>query len=149
MERSSSLPARPESLEAIRNQIEAVSEAIRLDKKKSYRLKLAVDEIAANIINYGYPASGENGEKKEAQTIQVTVRAHSREISVTLEDHAVPFNPLEKDIPGEEELAKPPEERKIGGLGIMLARNNVDDFTYEFRDGKNINTLTIFFEDPD
>lgn len=145
MQKSFSLPAQPESLHLIREEIDQVAEKIHLERKKGYRLKLALDEIATNIINYGYAASEKQGEKPPE--IHITIQINEQYLSVTLTDQAMAFNPLAKELPGEAELSKPPEQRKIGGLGIMLARNSVDDFKYEFRDGKNINTLSIELHD--
>ncbi|MDI6402319.1 ATP-binding protein [Balneolaceae bacterium ANBcel3] len=138
MKKTFSIPAEPDSLEVIRGHIDSVAEDAGLDKKKAYKLKLAVDEIAANIINYGFQATD-----SVKEPIEITMELLEQHLSVTLEDHAIPFNPLEKAIPGEEDLKKEPEDRPIGGLGIMLARSNVDDFSYEFSKGKNINKLTI------
>jgi anti-sigma regulatory factor (Ser/Thr protein kinase) len=49
---------------------------------------------------------------------------------VTLEDWAAPFDPRTRELPGEEELARPLEEREAGGLGILLAIRGVDRFDY-------------------
>ncbi|MCR5439399.1 MAG: ATP-binding protein [Selenomonas sp.] len=43
-------------------------------------------------------------------------------------------NPLKRQDP---DLILRFEERKGGGLGIFLARNNVDSMQYEYRDGCN------------
>ncbi|MBR6478049.1 MAG: ATP-binding protein, partial [Lachnospiraceae bacterium] len=33
------------------------------------------------------------------------------------------------------------QDRQIGGLGIFMVKKNVDDISYEYRDGKNILTM--------
>ena len=43
-------------------------------------------------------------------------------------------------------LEAPLEERDVGGLGIFLARKNVDEFRYTYTDGRNRNTFVIQLE---
>jgi len=47
-----------DSLEPIREFLTEKCEAIAIGKKKTYGLCLAIDEIATNIIRYGYPKAG-------------------------------------------------------------------------------------------
>ncbi len=128
----------PGSLEPIRDFIAAFATANDIDKKKIFKLSLAVDEIATNIMNYGYPLVGiDHG------TIQVSIGYQDKQLKVVLEDHAVPFNPIEKSMPTPEDLMKPVEDRPIGGLGIFLARQSVDLFDYEYKEGKNRNIFVV------
>ena len=128
----------PGSLEPIREFIATFATANDIDKKKIFKLILAVDEIATNIMNYGYPLAGiDDG------TIQVSIGYQERQLRVVLEDYAIPFNPIEKSMPTPEDLIKPVEDRPIGGLGIFLARQSVDLFDYEYRDGRNRNILVV------
>lgn len=127
-----------DSLEVIREFLADSGKSVGLDKSKTYKLCLAVDEITTNIINYGYLKSGiANG------IIDIIVSSDNNVLTVILEDTATPFNPLENKIPGEEELALPLEERPIGGLGIMLAKENVDEFRYNYKNGKNRNIFCV------
>lgn len=57
---------------------------------------------------------------------------------IKLIDNGKKYNPLEKSDP---DITKSAEEREIGGLGILLAKKNVDVIKYEYSDGKNIVTL--------
>lgn len=127
-----------DSLEPIREFLTDSANKLGLDKSRTYKLCLAVDEIATNIINYGYLKSGITD-----GMIDVMMASGKEMLTVILEDTAIPFNPFENKIPGEDELALPLEERPIGGLGIMLAKENVDEFRYEFENGKNRNIFCI------
>ena len=128
----------PESLEPIRSLITSFGSVQGIDKNKIYKLCLAVDEIASNIINYGYPMAGIND-----GTIKVFIELNDNKLTIVLEDYATPFDPLRKLLPTPEDLAKPMEEKPIGGLGILIARQSVDAFNYEFTDGKNRNTFVV------
>jgi serine/threonine-protein kinase RsbW len=137
---SKTFAASLDSLQLIRDFLNGISASIGLDKKKAYNLSLAIDEIATNIINYGYPLAGKNDGVIE---IIVVVEQHS--LQVTLIDSAIPFDPFQKASPTEEDLAKPLEERPIGGLGVMLAKQSVDEFNYEYSDHKNKNIFIVRF----
>jgi serine/threonine-protein kinase RsbW len=127
-----------DSLSPIREYLVQVGKSVGLDKSRIYKLCLAVDEIATNIINYGYAPSEISKGK-----IDLAVYSENDQMNVILEDSAIPFNPLEHIIPAVEDLTKPFEERPIGGLGIMLARENVDEFKYTYQNGKNRNIFCI------
>ncbi|MEQ8963773.1 MAG: ATP-binding protein, partial [Coleofasciculus sp. C2-GNP5-27] len=51
-----------DSLGAIAQYVLQAAQAANLDKKASYNLRLAVDEIATNIIIHGYEDVGLEGE---------------------------------------------------------------------------------------
>jgi len=131
-------PATLDSLEPIRDFVSEKCGGMGFSKKKTYGLCLAIDEIATNIINYGYPKSGiYNGE------VVVTVNCSEKSLKVVLADKAIAFNPLEHLVPSKEDMNKPLEERPIGGLGILLAQQSVDEFTYEYKNGSNHNKFLI------
>jgi len=127
-----------DSLGPIREFLTDSAKLAGLDKSKTYKLCLAVDEIATNIINYGYLRSGvENG------IIDITIQIADYQLIAKLEDTATPFNPFDRKMPNDEELSRPLEERQIGGLGIMLAKENVDEFNYKYQNGKNHNIFIM------
>ncbi len=59
-------------------------------------------------------------------------------VTITFLDHGVPFDPLAKADP---DLSLDAEERQIGGLGIFLTRQIMDDVAYAYKNGQNILTL--------
>ncbi|MFJ4780174.1 ATP-binding protein [Streptomyces sp. NPDC088762] len=110
-----------------------------LDKGATYRIRLAVDELATNIVMHGYRGGGG----------RITVRGRSGPggVQITLVDSAPPFDPVEGRLPPARGVA--PQDRRIGGLGIHLALTSVDEFSYVHRDGRNISTLTVKAEGTD
>jgi serine/threonine-protein kinase RsbW len=93
--------------------------------------QLAVEEAITNVINHGY--------KKTGGKIEVSSRISPERIEVQIMDTAPRFNPL--SVP-EPELDSAIEDRNIGGLGIFLIRQVMDEVSYRFEDGKNILSLT-------
>ncbi|MFE3995372.1 ATP-binding protein [Streptomyces goshikiensis] len=116
-----------------------LAEGAALDKGAAYRIRLAVDELATNIVMHGY--RGGDG--------RITVRGRSGPggVRITIEDTAPAFDPVEGRLPPVPGL--PPERRRVGGLGIHLALTSVDEFSYTRRDGRNISTLTVKAEGTD
>ena len=57
---------------------------------------------------------------------------------LTFIDEGKPYNPLEAKEP---DVELEGELRPIGGLGIFLVRNLMDDMLYEYKDRRNILTL--------
>jgi len=93
--------------------------------------QLAVEEAITNVIVHGYA--------KSPGTIVITCRTTLKGVAeIQIEDTAPPFNPL--TIP-EPDITVAIEERKIGGLGIFLIRQVMDDITYRYENGKNILVL--------
>ena len=93
--------------------------------------QLAVEEVITNIIKHGY--------KKPGGEIIVSSRISPERIEVQIMDTAPRFNPL--SVP-EPELDSTIEDRNIGGLGIFLIRQVMDEVSYRYEDGKNILSLT-------
>ena len=106
-----------------------------LEEKAAYRLRLAVDEIATNIITHGYRENNLDG------VLELSSIISKKSLTITIEDTAAAFNPLQYAPP--DNLDLPITERKIGGLGIYLAIQNTDKFMYERVDGRNRNIFVM------
>ena len=112
--------------------VEAVCEEKELPLPTVMSLNLALEEAVTNVILYAYP-DGTDG----LVDIEATVRDDSLEFVIS--DSGKPFDPTAAP---EADVTLGFEEREIGGLGIYLTKNLMDDVRYEYRDGQNILTLT-------
>jgi serine/threonine-protein kinase RsbW len=93
-------------------------------------VQLATDEAVTNAILHGY--EGKEGE------VHVVAEADDQEVMVVVEDRAPAFDPVSfvsRDV------SQDGDDRPIGGLGLILIRNVMDEVSYEHRDGKNIFTM--------
>ncbi len=124
-----------DSLGAIAQYVMAAAAAAGLDKKTSYNLRLAVDEIATNIITYGYQEAACEG------VLALRTEVDEQSLIISIEDTGIPYDPTQKPAP--EDLDKPLEQRQIGGLGIYLARQGVDKFIYERVGERNRNIFIV------
>ena len=127
------LEALDENLEAaqefVRNQVEPLCN----DTSIQLQLDLVVEEIFVNIAHYAYaPQTG-------SVTITCKVSTEPARLTVSFADSGKPFNPLEKPDP---DVTLSSEERSIGGLGIFLVKKYMTSVNYDYKDGKNIFTLT-------
>lgn len=131
------VPGTLDSLDLIAEYVGNASKAAGLDKKASYKLRLAVDEIATNIIVHGYAETEQSG------SINLQADLNEESLSISLEDTSIAFDPLEKVDQEASTIHQPLEMRPIGGLGIYLAVRGVDKFIHERIGDRNRNTFIV------
>lgn len=100
---------------------------VRAHPSVSYAIRLSCEEIIVNIIRYAYPEQTDG-------YIGIDVTDSGGELRIVIRDGGRPFNPLEKELP-DTSLAL--EDRDIGGLGILLMRQMMDNVSYIHVDGEN------------
>jgi sigma-B regulation protein RsbU (phosphoserine phosphatase) len=83
-------------------------------------------------MQYAYPQG-------TAGDVQVIAKADDHQLTFTLIDAGIPFDPTAMK---EADITLSAEERPIGGLGIHLVREIMDAVSYNRKDDKNILTLT-------
>ncbi len=123
------VPGKLESLSAIAQFVIKAAQLACLNEKTTYKLRLAVDEIATNIIQYGYAEADLTGE------ITCCAEFDDNYLTIVLEDWGLAYNPLKHTQPIS--LQQPLTARTVGGLGIYLALKSVDDLRYERIDKRN------------
>ena len=119
---SSTVAATLDSLGAIAAFVMAAAASAGLEKRASYHLRLAVEEIATNIIVHGYAEAGLQG------VLELFANIDDRTLTIAIEDTGVTFDPRQAAAP---DTALPLEQRPIGGLGVYIAIKSVDEFLYE------------------
>ena len=108
--------------------VQSVTEELQLDKALSKRIKLAVEEVVVNIMDYAYVADTKGQVKVEAM-------ANDKRLRFILTDSGRAFDPTSVS---RADTTLTVEDRPIGGLGILLVRNLMDTINYERIDGQNI-----------
>ncbi len=100
--------------------------------KAQMQICVAVEEIFVNIAQYAYaPGTG-------CTVIRMDVSGEPATATICFADRGVPFDPLTRPDP---DLSLSAEEREVGGLGVYMTRQFVDDISYRYEDGQNILTL--------
>jgi anti-sigma regulatory factor (Ser/Thr protein kinase) len=124
----------------MRDYVATAAAGLPIDKKKLYKLQLAVDEIATNIVLY-------SGLKGEHVIILMAAKVKETSLVIQLKDEGLPFDPRHKLEIEQADVNKTAAERRIGGLGIYLAITGVDKFIYEHVDGCNVNKFEVCFDE--
>ena len=102
------------------------------DQSLSFNMNLALEEALVNVINYAYPHDG-TMHHFTLDVEEITKPQHS--LLFTLTDSGKPFDPT---AAGETDITLSAEERQIGGLGIFLVRQLMDNVSYKYKDKKNV-----------
>jgi len=109
-----------------------------LSKKLIFEMNLALDELFTNIITYGF-----RDDKKH--TIKIHIVAEHNQLKLRIEDDGIPFDPAMVESP---DLACKIEDCRIGGLGIHLIKNLMDEIRYERVNDMNLLYLTKHIAQP-
>lgn len=118
-------------LDNLCQQVERFGKSNGLSSKCIFEANLALDELFTNIITYGF-------DDKKEHIIEITIALKNNTLLFNIEDDGIPFNPTEADAP---DIECTIEDCKIGGLGIYLAKNLMDEVCYQRCNEKNILTL--------
>jgi serine/threonine-protein kinase RsbW len=129
-----------DSLSAVSDFVKQAAAAAGLDPSAAYRLRLSVVELVTNTITHGYLGANRSG------TVELRAEMDDQSLTLTLEDTAVPYDPSQTPPP--QDLARPAQERQVGGLGVFLALQGVDSFRYERVGDRNRSVLVVKRPDP-
>ncbi len=132
------VPATLDSLGQIAAFVLAAADVAGVHGAARYRLRLAVDEIATNIVTHG---SADGSKAGAPETIDLMTEMDDKTLKVIIEDQGKPFDP--RALPQPNDLHAAPEERRVGGLGVFLALGGVDQFFYERTRDKNRNVFVV------
>ena len=118
-------------LKALNQHLIAFGRNIGLSEISISEINLCLDELFTNIVSYAFQDDLEH-------KIKFTMKVDDNILIVSIEDDGEPFNPLEKKAV---ELPADVMSAEIGGLGIHITRELMDNICYERKRGKN--KLTI------
>ncbi len=127
------LPPEPDGLAAAQDRIEAWLVAAGASFRLRYKLRLVLDELAANLAMHGRFAG-------PPPPARVALRLDAEGLALRFEDAATPFDPR---------MAAPPplpslEGEAVGGLGLALVRRMAEIVDYQsLPDGWNRTELRI------
>jgi len=95
-----------------------------------FDLTLAVEEAASNVIKHGYRGRGGK--------LAIRFVTANGDVIIALRDHARPFTPGKIKPPNKN---VPLEERPLGGLGMHLINQLMDEVVYEVLPDGNLLTM--------
>ena len=110
-------------LESVPVAIDFVTEAAKaacLDERTLYQVQLAVDEACANVVHHAY-------EGMEAGDMEISYHLDGHSLSICVRDWGRGFAADEIADPN---VDAPLAERTLGGLGVFLIKQVMDQFEY-------------------
>ena len=111
--------------------VEEIGEELGLSMELQLNLNLVMEEMVSNIIFYAYPEGTE-------ATIGLTAESDGKELTFVLSDQGREFDPTMKD---DVDIDINPAERDLGGMGIFIVKNIMNQVTYQRLEGRNLLTM--------
>ena len=122
---------RVEELERVAHFIDEIGEELSLDMELQMNLNLVMEEMVSNIIFYAYPEGVE-------ATIELLAECDGKELTLILSDQGRAFDPTLKE---NFDMDVNPAERELGGMGIFIVKNIMNQVTYQRLEGRNLLTM--------
>ena len=97
----------------------------------TFQVNLALEELWLNVVNHGHDGG--------FHEVEIELTSEEGAVTIEITDDGKPFDPLQ-DAPNPSVNA-PLDDRPIGGLGVYLVREMMDEMEYKREDGKNRLTL--------
>lgn len=110
-------------------------DALGIPQNLNMPINLALEEAVSNVMLYAYPG------RDDGKVIVEFVRSKTHDgerLLFTITDTGIPFDPTAQK---EADITLSAEERSIGGLGIHLVRQIMDEVVYRREETRNILTL--------
>src|SRR5687768_14519964 len=123
-----SVGAHPGGVEELNAAFAGFAEAHALPAEVRRSVNVALDELLANALSHGRMGL-------DPCSVMVEVELEQDRVTVIMTDDGTPFDPFGVDAP---DTTLSIEERPIGGLGIHLVVQLMDEVGYQRRDGHNV-----------
>ena len=106
-------------------------ESLNMPSALNMSINLALEEAVTNVMLYAYP-------QDKSGKVLIEAEKTDTQITFTISDSGIPFDPTQQPTV---DTSLGVEERSIGGLGIHLVRQIMDQIQYRREENKNILTL--------
>ena len=115
-------------VDQLSRRLQRFAECAGLSRGELNSINLAIEVLFANVVNHGYKDSA-------AHWVEIRVSLESDHVAIRMSDDGIPFNPASRKAPN---VDCPLDRRTVGGLGIHLCRNLMDEIRYERQGPMNI-----------
>jgi len=131
-------------LNRVRDFIFSVGAEYSFTEALTESLNLVLEEAVSNVIFYAYPK--DKNHNIEIECLWQAPPAGKSDmlsgaVSFCIADTGVEFDPTAQ---GDTDVNLPVEDRDIGGLGIFIVKNIMDEVTYHRMEGRNELTLVKY-----
>ena len=111
--------------------VEEICDELGLDMELQMNLNLALEEVVSNVIFYAYPEG-------TIADIELLAESDGKELTFVLSDQGKHFDPTAKEDPDPDVH---PADRELGGMGIYIVKNIMNEVTYQRLEGRNLLTM--------
>lgn len=118
-------------LATLAENIEVLAKKWEFPPALAMNINLVLEEALSNIIFYSYNDTNKH-------EIRISVSLTNNILSIKITDNGIAFNPLAHKPP---DTTLPAVERPVGGLGIFLISQIMDNVNYTRQKNQNILTL--------
>ncbi|MBO4462844.1 MAG: ATP-binding protein [Prevotella sp.] len=126
-----------DDLQHVATFVEEIADELQLSPELTMNFNLVLEEMVSNVIFYAYP-------KENDQPIILTATSDDESISFIITDEGRAFDPTARE---DADMSVNPADRQLGGMGIFITRQIMDDVTYQRINGCNILTMTKRLKD--
>lgn len=123
-------PAKLEYLSFFVEEAGRLAEEAGLPPSEIGRIELCVEEVVVNIMNYAFPDG--------VGSLRMECACDKDVFTVTVWDKGIPFDMSQREDP---DITSNAEDRAVGGLGVFLVKELMDEVVYKRENGTNILTL--------
>jgi serine/threonine-protein kinase RsbW len=116
------------ALAELRNFLQQNLAVYTLSEVDRHQVTLAVEEVCSNLIIHSHACNPKD-------EIHLEIKSLDKKMIVEITDKGDAFNLLEYQVP---ELSQVIEEKRKGGIGILLVKKIMDEIEFESENGKNI-----------
>ncbi|MCE2776183.1 MAG: ATP-binding protein [Algoriphagus sp.] len=116
------------ALAELRSFLQQNQAIFKLSEVDRHQVTLAVEEVCANLIIHSHACNPK-------EEIHLEVKELNKKIIVEITDKGDAFNLLDYKVP---DLSQVIEEKRKGGIGILLVKKIMDEIEFESKNGKNI-----------
>ena len=117
-------------LNTLHDHLKVLEQKWSLSRKTVAEINLVLDELITNTI--------EHGKCDRKHQIEISLKKNGLQLTIQIIDTGLPFDPTICQSP---DTSLPLEQRRCGGLGILLVRKFSDFWDYTRSDNRNIITL--------
>ena len=119
------------SLDAIFNFVNEFVTSCQINESFSFVITLVIEELFTNMVKYNRSTGGD---------ITIGIEKRDQQLIVTLTDYGVEGFDVTRS--GDVDITQSLQERKVGGLGLHLAKKMVDKLEYEYSKGESRTKFT-------
>lgn len=136
---SAKIPASMEHLSRVMSLTERFLKEAGCGEDDRRHAEISVEEIFTNIASYAYKDSC----KKEEGMVWVEWEVREtgkeqKEVEIRFMDEGAPYDPFARKDP---DLTLPIEERPVGGLGVYMVKQFMDDASHRYERGRNLTVI--------